>query len=703
MKKLLSIVLALCLLLSVLPTTAMASNQSDTVANTIVNYVASNHKTFKSSYGGKAWGCWAFCNYVWKGVFGKDYFANTHTGASSGVETKDIYGFLTKNNAKAGDILWCGTSNFSITHNMIILSYDSEGLYLSDGKADGTLWHNNVRISYNDASYAQYFGGGCRLALYKVNDTYWNAVASSSAPNISSPTPVVPSTPTPNTKPQPPSVTTESGEWDIYIPANYKLLLYGSETAANSITYVSARTSSYRVYCTKKATLSNGIIRYYGGFNASDHYWLTYTNGMTIEDVNATKVHTVNFNANGGNVSTGYKQVTAGGTYGELPTPTRNGYTFDGWYTAASGGTRVTPATSVDLSDFQITLYAHWTSDTSIQYTLETGLWDITIPANYPVTYYAGPGSMTVSGQEPGHSSAYRNVNFKTRAVLANGTIRFSISDDKWFELTSVMSAEDRNNSSIRVEKYVNCYSQVSCSTGVVNLYKNPGDTTRYDYFSNGQSTGSSTYALMSDGSKWYQVHVSSNGTNMDLWLRGDGNVSITTRHTYGAVQYEAVHPHKEYQVCECGQKAYTGTNKKIDSCADCSTVRVTLDLGTIGPKVPAESITVTNGYRYLYVYKPTGEVIKQIGGDVYEVHMTPGSTYQLNTVVSPSNTTDRIQYSVRFPNNDPSNGGGITVSKTGLINANSTAHGSVIIEIICGNCKTEVNIIMCTPTGERL
>ena len=513
-------------------------------------------------------------------------------------------------------------------------------------------------------------------------------------------------TATPSVKPQPPSATMESGEWDAYIPANYKLLLYGSETAANSITYVSARASSYRVVCSKKATLSNGIVRYYGAFNANDHYWLTYTNGMTIENADATKVHTVNFNANGGSVSTSHKQVTAGGIYGDLPTPTRSGYNFDGWYTAVSGGVQVISSTTVNLSNTQVTLYAHWTQNAlnlSVRST-EQGNWRITLP-DEGVPLYDSILSTSKSGQYN-----YKAIDCYQKAILSDGSIRYCAKlnfsegeKSRWIVFSNNMSVEDYGNPSARVVKYVNCYSQIACASGTVNLYKKPGDTTRYDYFSNGQSTGSSTYALMSDGSKWYQVYVSSNGASMDLWLRGDNSISVTTRHTYGDIQYEKAHPHKGYQMCECGQKAYTGTNGKADSCADCDKVRVTLDLGTIGPKVPAESITVTNGYRYLYIYKPTGEVIKQIGGDVYEVHMIPGSTYQLNTVVTPSNTTDRIQYSIRLPSNNPSNGGGVSVSNTGLISADDTAHGSTIVEITCGNCKTEVYIIMCTSTGERL
>ncbi|MBQ9492996.1 MAG: InlB B-repeat-containing protein, partial [Oscillibacter sp.] len=50
-----------------------------------------------------------------------------------------------------------------------------------------------------------------------------------------------------------------------------------------------------------------------------------------------------------------------GQTYGTLPTPTRANYTFNGWFTAASGGTQVTASTTVNLTAAQV-LYAHWTA-----------------------------------------------------------------------------------------------------------------------------------------------------------------------------------------------------------------------------------------------------------------------------------------------------------------------------------------------------
>lgn len=75
-----------------------------------------------------------------------------------------------------------------------------------------------------------------------------------------------------------------------------------------------------------------------------------------LENVNQRNV---TFNANGGNVSLANKSVISGEKYGDLPTPTRTGYTFNGWYTATSGGTKITSDTTVDLSANQ-TLYAQW-------------------------------------------------------------------------------------------------------------------------------------------------------------------------------------------------------------------------------------------------------------------------------------------------------------------------------------------------------
>ena len=69
--------------------------------------------------------------------------------------------------------------------------------------------------------------------------------------------------------------------------------------------------------------------------------------------------YTVSFDANGGSVTPANAVTGADGKLTSLPTPTRSGsYSFDGWYNAASGGTKVTTDTIFTKNS---TVYAHWT------------------------------------------------------------------------------------------------------------------------------------------------------------------------------------------------------------------------------------------------------------------------------------------------------------------------------------------------------
>ena len=71
-----------------------------------------------------------------------------------------------------------------------------------------------------------------------------------------------------------------------------------------------------------------------------------------------TTAVSVQLDPNGGTVSPSQISVVPGGTYGTLPTPTRPGYDFDGWYTSADGGTLVTANSTVSSS--VDCLFAHW-------------------------------------------------------------------------------------------------------------------------------------------------------------------------------------------------------------------------------------------------------------------------------------------------------------------------------------------------------
>ncbi len=103
-----------------------------------------------------------------------------------------------------------------------------------------------------------------------------------------------------------------------------------------------------------------GDTKYYNSdLTPTNTKWTTAGNGTLLAGWQAN-TYTVSFNGNGGS-SADNKTVTYDATYGELPSSTRTGYTFDGWFTEAVGGTQVTASTTVQITAAQ-TLYAHWTA-----------------------------------------------------------------------------------------------------------------------------------------------------------------------------------------------------------------------------------------------------------------------------------------------------------------------------------------------------
>ena len=63
----------------------------------------------------------------------------------------------------------------------------------------------------------------------------------------------------------------------------------------------------------------------------------------------------------GGTLTAGESHVECkyGVWYGDLPTPARHGYTFDGWYTAEAGGSEISKQVKV-METTDHTIYAHW-------------------------------------------------------------------------------------------------------------------------------------------------------------------------------------------------------------------------------------------------------------------------------------------------------------------------------------------------------
>lgn len=116
--------------------------------------------------------------------------------------------------------------------------------------------------------------------------------------------------------------------------------------------------------------------------------------------------YTATFNGNGGSTpspsSITKKYNTALGT---LPTCTRTGYTFLGWYTASSGGTKISTTTVVTKD---ITYYAQWSIN------------------SYTLTFNPNGGTVTPTSKNLEYNSAYDTLPTPTRASDAQYTYTFA-------------------------------------------------------------------------------------------------------------------------------------------------------------------------------------------------------------------------------------------------------------------------------------
>ena len=196
-----------------------------------------------------------------------------------------------------------------------------------------------------------------------------------------------------------------------YATGNFTLYARWTELASYTVTLNSnggtCSTSSVTVYYSQTyGTLPTPTRRGY----KFDGWWTTKTTGgkqVTASTVcyatgnftmyarwTALASYTVTLNANGGSCSTPNITVYYSQTYGTLPTPTRRGYKFDGWWTTkTTGGKQVTKDT-VCYASGNFTLYARWTALASYTITLNPNGGNCTtsnITVYYSQTYGALP------------------------------------------------------------------------------------------------------------------------------------------------------------------------------------------------------------------------------------------------------------------------------------------------------------------------
>ena len=114
--------------------------------------------------------------------------------------------------------------------------------------------------------------------------------------------------------------------------------------------------------------------------------------------------YTLTYDANGGSVSPTTKIISKGNIYGNLPTPTRDGYTFTGWYTSKDGGTKVSSSIKIDGNT---TIYAHWKEESTPTPTPTV--------TEFTLTFDANGGSVSPTSKKIKKETAFGELPTPTR------------------------------------------------------------------------------------------------------------------------------------------------------------------------------------------------------------------------------------------------------------------------------------------------
>lgn len=150
--------------------------------------------------------------------------------------------------------------------------------------------------------------------------------------------------------------------------------------------------------------------------------WFTATTGGTQISASTTvtgnvtyyaqwtaniRSYTATFNGNGGGTpSPSTITKTYGSELGTLPTCSRTGYTFLGWYTASSGGTKISSTTKITST---VTYYAQWSIN------------------SYTLTYDVNGGNaVSPASKSVQYGSAYGTLPTPTRASTAQYSYTFA-------------------------------------------------------------------------------------------------------------------------------------------------------------------------------------------------------------------------------------------------------------------------------------
>ncbi len=206
-----------------------------------------------------------------------------------------------------------------------------------------------------------------------------------------------------------------------------------------------------------------------------DWAWNHLTMTMYSDSANDPLVE-VFFDANGGVVNRESFVFASGEMYEMLPSPSKDGHRFLGWWTALNGGTQVTATDAA--SDNVTTIYAHW-EEISLNKALDNDALQFTTGGD---AEWFGTDIDTHDGEDAARSDAlsYGRSAWIETTIVDTGTISF------WWKVSAAYA--NRLEFFVDGELVEDIYNKSSWTTATFTIEEEGIHVLRWNYYRNGYS-----------------------------------------------------------------------------------------------------------------------------------------------------------------------------------------------------------------------
>ena len=209
---------------------------------------------------------------------------------------------------------------------------------------------------------------------------------------------------------------------------------------------------------------SGNVMSSVDGYTDANGNWI-YPNTAKVYSVWTPITYTATFNANGGSVSPSSRNYTYGSFYETLPTPTRTGYTFNGWYGNIDGytildyiqssGTQYIDTGVYTTSDIKVYADFQYTDVTTRQQRPFGHTFDTDTSNNVSFgTYINGNGKWAFAykdGQGNWQASTVTATTARTYITLDGKNKKFSIRGPATYDCDITTTITRQSNSSLSI------------------------------------------------------------------------------------------------------------------------------------------------------------------------------------------------------------------------------------------------------------